>query len=955
MHRDRLIQDVFFLYELSLAVGYSLDARENCRKFVSVLTSRKNLNYAAVWIRENGAREEAPLQLLYALPAHRTEAKTLPADHFIVRRLAEAPSFTIDHADPGFQHCVQEKNIESGSYACFRLGAIGVLKLYSSGRAQGFTEVEIAQLAGVIEKFTVSLEGCLAHEKLAEETEQRRQVQAQLEQTNHRLSDLFENMYDALLRIAPNGDIIEANRAAKLLLGYTPEDTLQLNIKSVIHPEDYERAQSYLQRLLDVGFYSDYEGRILTRQGKVRYVQVNSNAIFEGGAFAGSRDIVRDITDRKKAELELRNSEEKYRGIIENMELGLMEVDRNGRVVRAYERFCVMTGYRPEELIGKDANAVFLTEEARRIMAQQEADRLAGQAGVYEIPILHKNGHPLWVLISGAPIYNNRGEITGSIGIHYDLTERKQLEEDLASAKRAAEKAQLAEQQFLANMSHEIRTPMNAVIGMTHLLGDTPLNAEQKEYLDALRFSADALLGLINNILDLSKIGAGELELEHRSFQLSELLEGLRTTFQYKLRDKPIRFVADFDPAVRHLIRGDSVRLNQILTNLLGNAVKFTEAGTIGLSTRVVESSPARYTIAFRVFDTGIGIEKDKLDSVFENFKQASVKVARKFGGTGLGLTIVKQLVTLMGGRLKVESEAGLGSQFTATLSFENTGEPVTQPNAVKPAATTHSDELVGGLFVLVVEDNPMNQKLISRILDKWACRYHIAETGERGLEWMRTHVFDLILMDIHLPGIDGVGATQAIRRDAFNPNRQTPIIALTAAALLEEKNRALRAGMNDFLTKPFSPTLLAKTIRKNLGLSGDAQPRQGAAHPSKAVPGRTIDLSYLQEISGGDPFFVQKMVETFIEDATLAIRQLREALLQEDWETLQRTAHSMKPNLHMMGLHDQKEGAIRLEAALREKETRAEILHPLVETLARKTEAVLPVLREQVGGHADN
>ncbi len=284
--------------------------------------------------------------------------------------------------------------------------------------------------------------------------------------------------------------------------------------------------------------------------------------------------------------LELRESEEKYRGIIENMELGLMEVDNNDVIIRPYERFCQMVGYTAEELIGKIAAEVFVDEELRAIIDDQNKERKHGRSSVYEVPIRCKDGSVIWVLISGAPIHNLKGEIIGSIGIHYDISEKKRLIEDLALAKRIAEESQLAEKQFLANMSHEIRTPLNAIIGMAHLLYDTKPTVEQREFLDVLKNSSNFLHALISDILDMSKIEAGQIELITKEIDLIGIIRTHQKAYELRTEGRPIEVEALIDARLEGNFIGDELLINQVLNNLLSNAEKFTEQGAIGISVK---------------------------------------------------------------------------------------------------------------------------------------------------------------------------------------------------------------------------------------------------------------------------------------------------------------------------------------------------------------------------------
>jgi len=647
--------------------------------------------------------------------------------------------------------------------------------------------------------------------------------------------------------------------------------------------------------------------------------------------------------------LELRISEDKYRGIIEDMELGLMEVDKAGKIVKAYQRFCDMLGYIPNELKGKNAEAFLLPKEYLPVMQRQAAERLEGRAGVYEVELIKKNGQRIWVLISGSPIYNLEGEMMGTIGIHYDMTAQKTLEKELAEAKITAEQAQKAEQQFLANMSHEIRTPMNAVIGMTHLLYETNLSETQKEYIDALRFSADSLMGLINNILDLSKIEAGELEFEEQTFNLQQMLKGLQRTFQFKVKDKPVSVDMAIDEQISNLIIGDPTRLNQILTNLLGNASKFTHQGTIGVKASLQNSTEAQYWIEFQVHDTGIGIPNDKLDIIFENFKQADIKVTRKYGGTGLGLTIVKELIEIQGGNINAQSKPNEGSVFKFILPYGNSGIKAVEKARSYEKSNAHLRNLLKDQYVLVVEDNDMNQKLITKILEIWECPFDLAIHGKEAVEFTMLQKYDLILMDIHMPEMDGVVATATIRNDHENLNQHVPIIAMTAAALLDEKNRALKAGMNDYLTKPFSPDLLLDKIGKIMGFRADkalAKINKTANVPND-LP--TISFNYLYEFSNGDRIFVKDMVDTFIKESPKAFEELEIAFTKKDWEGVYKIAHRMKPNFMMLGMKSQQDTAAQIEKMIKKEEYTEATIQQLIKDLETAAEQAYPILQQKI------
>lgn len=549
-----------------------------------------------------------------------------------------------------------------------------------------------------------------------------------------------------------------------------------------------------------------------------RHLERDYIPIYSGDTYLWHLWRYNDITERYETQELIRRSEEKYRGIMENMELGLLEVDNDERIVKVYDYFCKMVGYSAEELIGKQANLIFLPPNYQELMALHQSRRKYGESSTYEMPMLKKDGSIIWVLISGGPIYNHLGEIIGSIGIHYDITNRKNLEDELAEAKTTAEEAQIAEKEFLANMSHEIRTPLNAIIGMSSLLYDTHPSAEQKEYIDILKTSANFLLSLISDLLDMAKIEAGRIEVNARPFDLKGTLRTLQRTFQLQLEGRPVEVEASVDSTIPTTVVGDETLLNQILMNLLGNADKFTKEGTIGVRARVARRQKSKVTIEFQIFDTGIGISEENLGLIFQKFKQVHAPQKQKHKGTGLGLAIVKELIRLQEGAISVESEENKGTTFTFTLDYEvpkAQGVPLSGKNS-PPTQILSDNKTLAGRRILVVEDNLMNQKYISTLLKKWSIDFEIANNGQFGVDKANERLYEIILMDLQMPIMDGVEATINIR-NTNNLNRNTPIVALTASAMVDQKEKALKAGMNDFLTKPFTPIQLEEKIKKIL------------------------------------------------------------------------------------------------------------------------------------------
>ena len=488
----------------------------------------------------------------------------------------------------------------------------------------------------------------------------------------------------------------------------------------------------------------------------------------------------------EKGTTQLTRSEEKYRGIIESMELGLLEVDLEHNIIKAYDWFCDMTGYELGELEGKNALDVFLVEGNQQIIEEQDEIRQQGQAGVYEMQIRKKDGSCIWVLISGAPIYDLDGEVIGSMGIHYDISSRKKMEEELQLAKQTAEAARDAEKLFLARMSHEIRTPLNAIIGMSHLLSSTKTTPEQLDHISSIKTSGDLLLKIVSDILDISKIEAGEVKVHADTFNLRTLVRSLQKTFRVKVDAQQVEILTEVDTRIQNLIIGDELLLTQILMNLMSNAVKFTEKGSIKVRASVLEKKNDKFVLEFEVSDTGVGIDREKLELIFENFKQADEQVRHQFGGTGLGLAITKNFVELQGGKIWVESKFGKGTSFKFQLNYLDSGEQEKKEDEKDRLALQTIFE-PSELTMLVVEDNYMNRKYITNLLRKWGIQFDLTVNGKEGVEKTLSKKYDMIFMDISMPVMNGYDATELIRSEG-NPNQNTPIIALTASAILSKR-----------------------------------------------------------------------------------------------------------------------------------------------------------------------
>ena len=712
---------------------------------------------------------------------------------------------------------------------------------------------------------------------------------------------LVEQAQDLIYNIDSEGYFMYVNSIGLEKFGYVEENIIGKRYIEFMLPEDIDSEFAYYTKVKEGGLKSDYhEFKVLSKEGNVFWLGQNVNKVEkEDGTFFFTA-VARDITQRKKiekelglAKIELEKSEIKYRSIIENMDLGLMEVDTKGIIIRVYDRFCQMLGYEKDDLIGKQANETLLVSGYEKTLEEQDANRVQGQSGVYEAKIRKKDGSEIWVIISGAPFYDEKGNVIGSIGVHYDITSRKNLEYELEIARRKAVKAQQAEKEFLANMSHEIRTPLNAIIGMSHLLMDTTLNHEQEGYLDALSSSTNILKSLISDILDISKIDAGSIEVHHKPTNIKKSITQLISTFSLQYRDTDVEYISSVDDRINDILLCDLQLLNQILLNLLSNAQKFTESGKIELSVQLAQEDKKSLWLKFEIKDTGIGVSKEDLTTIFNEFKQANAAIRSKYGGTGLGLSISMQLVDLLGGELEVDSISGKGSNFYFTLKLDKTQKSIPLDN-LKPITTEfHS----GNNKILIVEDNKMNLKYITSLLKKWNLNFEVCFNGLEACELCEKEKFDLVFMDLQMPIMGGFEATQTIR-ESNNENKNVPIVALTASTFLSKKRLALKAGMTDFLSKPFTPNQISEIISKYL-----TKKEVTESTGKTFVFSEKLDTTYLNEAYGDDSSYALDMFQTFLEiidDESLIIR---DAIDQGNSNDIKQKLHRIKPTFSMVGL----------------------------------------------------
>jgi signal transduction histidine kinase/DNA-binding response OmpR family regulator len=501
-------------------------------------------------------------------------------------------------------------------------------------------------------------------------------------------------------------------------------------------------------------------------------------------------------------------------------------------------------------------------------------------------------------------VFNNEGVAEKIVGTIQDISEQKRIEDELIQAKDLAIQSVQVKKQFLANMSHEIRTPMNGIIGFSKILEETPLNEEQKQCVESIRMAGDNLMVIINDILDFSKIEANKMTFESISFSFSKSVQSALDLLLPKAKEKKLKLFADIDEGIDDQLIGDPTRLAQILINLIGNSLKFTDKGYVELTVSVQEDKDDQYLLKFMVVDTGIGISEDKLQSIFESFNQASNEMTRKYGGTGLGLTITKKLIELQGGSISCKSELGRGSEFTFEMPFKKS-KIQSQLERKEIVNGELSPDFLKNKKILLVEDNHLNQLLAKKVFRKWDYEIEIAENGRIAIDLLEKIDYDLILMDIQMPEMDGNEATKYIRKN-MGEKSTIPIIALTAHATIGEEQRCLNIGMNDYLSKPFDAKVLLEKIYLNL-------------HEVEQVISDKVllNLKYLLELSEGDNMFIKEMMQLYMNNIPLAINQIKSSIKASDIYNIKTEVHKLKSSFGLFGVETGTELVEKIEHSI--------------------------------------
>lgn len=645
---------------------------------------------------------------------------------------------------------------------------------------------------------------------------------------NNRLSWVAKGTDNIVVITNPLGQIEWVNLPFEKLTGYTLEEVIGKKPGSFLQYEGTdERTSKQMKDAIDNRVTFKGEIRNRSKSGREYWLELSINPIFNNqNELINFIAIESDITEKKEKDLKISDLLSTQIAIFNGVSLAIIFTDVTGHVKKVNQATLELFEYESSEIIGQLLSQIPCFDMEEIIQYNHE---LSVENGVEYVPSFEtfvmrtrSSGKPErreWTLISKSgkriPIWlgvtcvkNMQGEIIGYLGVAEDYTEHKKAQNELIQAKDQALMAVKAKDSFLANMSHEIRTPLNGIIGFTELLQQRNLPSPDREFVENIQTAGDHLLLLINDILDLSKIDSGKIELEVQPFRLREALKHVHDLLKVKATKKAIDFSLFLDAELPEVIIGDKGRLNQVLINLAGNAIKFTEEGEVTISIKKRQETDSRVSISFSVKDTGIGISEEKLNSIFDRFIQAEASTTRKFGGSGLGLNIAKQLVELQGGKIELKSKLGQGSEFYFVLEFEKTKQFVENFQKSENSGQ-HVDHSV---TILMCEDNEMNQRLAKTVIANFGFHLDIANNGKEGIELLRQKSYDLILMDLQMPEMDGYQATKYIRNEMKS---NIPIIAMTAHSLVGEQQKCFDIGMNGYVSKPYKQQDLLQKIQE--------------------------------------------------------------------------------------------------------------------------------------------
>ncbi len=718
-------------------------------------------------------------------------------------------------------------------------------------------------------------------------------VKDELSSNEIKYRNLIENSGVVMYTTSINGCITFSSSKAFQLTGYPMDELIGMHFTKLIDPDWKEEVKGKYWRQVQNNIEETLvEFCICTKQGEMKWVEQSAILVSEDDVPVGFQCIVKDISEKKKMEevlrkyeMELVQNQKRLQSVLDNATSFIYIKDLDGKYLVTNKQFKETFKVTDDKIISKTAFDFASTEQAKRFTDyDNEVIRTCKHVEFEEIIEMQDGKHHF--LITKFPLLDAQNKIYGLSGIGTDITERVRYEEQLIQAKKIAENAKKLQEQFLANMSHEIRTPMNGIQGMTDLLLETRLNEEQIDFTRTIKRSSDNLLVIINDILDFSKIQAGKLTIERIDFKLDEVVQNIKAIFRHRLHEKKLDFTFEIDKNVPATLNGDPYRLNQILVNLLGNAIKFTHEGGVNVKVSIHKQTHEEAILNFTITDTGIGIQADKINEIFESFTQASAETSRKYGGTGLGLAITRQLLELQKGSISVESKINIGTTFKFSIPYHFS--QTNNPEVFATDELKNYRSLLKGRKFLVAEDNEVNQKVIRHVLQKAGGALDIANNGLEAISYLKKSAdYDLIIMDLQMPEMDGYEATSYIRNEM---NLSIPIVAMTASALKGEKTKCLEIGMNEYLSKPFDVSFLYKRISQLLN-EGPTKPL--IMETKMNTTENLFDLSLLHEMDDNE--YVAEILATYLNNTPGELNDLMKACSRNEFDNIYKLAHKLK------------------------------------------------------------
>jgi PAS domain S-box-containing protein len=777
---------------------------------------------------------------------------------------------------------------------------------------------------------------------IIEDITDKKQAEEILRDSENRLSTLIMNLKEAILLEDQNRRIVLTNEnfcktfhipvAPELLTGADCSTSAEDSKHLFKNPDLFVERITQILKEKKMVLSEELEmvnGQYLERD----YIPITIDNIYRGHLWK-----YHDITERKNYEKTLELQEEKYRNIIANMNMGLFEVGENRLIQHVNQQMAEMSGYSIEEILGKDPVVLFIDEESRDVVKEKKLFCTSGTTDYSQVKVLTKNGECKWWLISGAPNYNDEGVCIGSVNLCFDNTEQKRLEEELKLAMGKAEESSRAKEAFLANMSHEIRTPLNAITGMISEISRESFSPKVNNYINHLKTASQHLLSLVNDILDISKIEARQLHLELRPFSVREVIREAIAIESPIARERMLDLHNEISDTVSEVYIGDPIRIRQILINMLSNAVKFTEKGKISVTCEAIHIKESKHKVIFTITDTGIGMDEAFLKKIFGKFMQEDASIVRKYGGTGLGLTITNELVQLMEGHIKVDSVKGSGTTIKIMLTLE-TGKP----EDLNKSEAADSFQKLKNTRILLVEDNDLNRLVVNTTLSHYDVIIYEAVNGKEAVKMLGEKKVDIILMDLQMPVMDGMEATRIIRNEM---KITLPIIALTANAFQSQIDQCMAAGMNDYITKPFEKETLLAAILRNLGVNTDLKAPE-INKSTEMINPKLYSLDQLLNLSRGNMEFIRKMITLFSEDIPKSLDQIHRAIEGNDLDTVKSVAHRIKASIGMMQIAEAYDGIRKIENLALEGAGRAELIELFEITRSQLLAAIEQMLKD--------